>query len=408
MATSIQRPNRSGKTVRKKSTRPPPGRKARGRFQTKPSIREIVWIRAAGHCELCGLDLTQDLRVGEPMKWGEAAHILPASCDGPRAEAGYSAADAEALTNDLGNLMLVCPNCHGKMDCDDRGYPKADLRGLHSAFLQRIDQAAKTPDSGRALGLIFLSQHFETKNDIRNRDLLTAMSAEGLSAIDEPIREILPPPGMTGRDAGYWRTVTDRIQHALEIKMRRASSVHGDIPTLAVAGLADISALIMLGQAIGDRCSRYLFSPNRETGLRWPDLDAPPPNFVTRQPSTTDGPIALALSISATVPRRDVEEALPGCQFWEFSIEIPSYAMVKNRRVIHAFRDTLQVLLSALEARSEAPIHVFPAIPAALAIEFGALLTTQHRHPYTIYERDDSRRFVPALTLPTAPQETLA
>ncbi|MCY1439776.1 SMODS-associated and fused to various effectors sensor domain protein [compost metagenome] len=98
---------------------------------------------------------------------------------------------------------------------------------------------------------------------------------------------------------------------------------------------------------------------------------------------------------------------LPSAHIVEFTIEAPNYAMVKNRAVINAFRDALQLHLSALEARSPDPIHVFAAIPAALAIEFGALLTTQHRHPYIIYDRGEKNDFVFALSLPNTLPETL-
>lgn len=377
------------------------------RFSTRPEVREVVWIRAAGHCELCGTDLTQDFRIGSQMKWGEVAHILPASPCGPRAEGEHGAREAEALTNDTGNLILACPNCHEKIDRDADGYPKEDLSGLHRAFLQRIQLAARAPDAGKALGLIFLSQHFATHNDIRNYDLLTAMSSEGLTAIDEPVREILSAPGEASRDVGYWSMVTDHIHYALETKLRRASSFHGDIPALAVVGLADIPALIMLGQAIGDRNTRYLFSPSRGNGLRWPDPEAGPPEFRFHELSEGDGPLALVLSLSAAVPIYDIESVLPGSRIVEFTIENPNYAMVKNRSVINAFRDHLQEQLSNLEARTLDPIHLFAAIPAALAIEFGALLTTQHRHRYVIYDRDDTGVFVPVLELPSLSAEKL-
>lgn len=392
----------------KQGKKKPSKLKEPGRFHTHPKTRIIVWIRAAGHCELCGSDLTQDFRVGTPMRWGDVAHILPASPKGPRAEGAYDATQAEALTNNGNNLMLACPSCHKKIDRDAEGYPKDDLSGLHEVFLQRIQLAAKSPDSGKALPLIFLSQHFATRNDIRNSDLLTAMSREGLSAVDQPIREILPSPGSAGRDESYWRTVADRIHYSLDIHFRRASSFHGDIPVLAVAGLADIPALMMLGQVIGDRSTRSLYSPSRGNGLRWPDEAAVPPTFSLNSVKEGDGPQALVLSLSASVPIRDVERALSGPRIVEFTVPDPNYGLVKNRSVINAFRDALQVHLSALEARSPEAIHVFAAIPAALAIEFGALLTTQHRHPYTIYDRDEHNNFVPALALGHHSTETSA
>lgn len=160
-----------GKTVTSKAR----GAKKGGRFHTSPAVRAVVWVRAAGHCELCGIDLTHDPRVGRPRQWGEVAHILPASPNGPRADGDHGAEAAQALTNDIDNLILACPGCHDKIDRDAEGYPTEDLSGLHKAFLQRIDLAAKAPEAGKALGLIVLSQHFSTRNDIRNRDLLVAI-----------------------------------------------------------------------------------------------------------------------------------------------------------------------------------------------------------------------------------------
>ena len=115
---------------------------ASGRFNTNDETKRIVWTQTAGHCELCGTDLTFDYRAGKPMKWGEVAHILPASPKGPRGRADH---DAEAHTNNTANLMLLCPGCHDKIDRDADGYPENDLSGLHQAYLERIRLAATTP-----------------------------------------------------------------------------------------------------------------------------------------------------------------------------------------------------------------------------------------------------------------------
>jgi len=347
-----------------------------------------------------------DYRVGIPMNWGEVAHVLPASPQGPRGCADHDEEKAKALTNDPSNLMLLCPGCHDQIDRDADGYPESDLSGLHQAYLERIRLAATTPDGGRAVPVIVQSQHFATHNEIPTRELLVAMSAEGLTAFDHEVRIVFRAPGPRGRDEGYWQNIKDDIQHELVGQLRRRGGAYGDTPALAVVGIADIPALMMLGQAIGDRSKRLLFSYSREHFLRWPDQSAEPSEFIFTPPPKSDAPLALVLSISAQVPHRDVTDALPGARIAELSIPEPSYAMVKNRRVIHAFRDALQVRLSQLEAETPGTIHVFAAIPAALAIEFGALLTTQHQHSYRIYDRDkeDQGRFKPTLLLgPIAP-----
>lgn len=379
------------------------------RFNTDEATKRVVWIKSAGHCELCGSDLMHDYRIGKPMKWGEVAHILPASPNGPRGQSDHNEAKAKSLTNDPANLMLLCPNCHDKIDRDADGYPKSDLSGLHQAYLERVRLAATTPDGGKAIPVIVQSQHFATTNDIPVRDLLVAMSSEGLTAFDYPIKITFPAPSHRGRDAHYWQSIQDNVQHELEQQLKRRGGAYGDAPALAVVGLADIPALIMLGQSLGDRSKRLLFSFNREHQLRWPDQSAEPPEFMFTPPSNGEGPLALVLSISAQVPARDVTEALPGARIAELTIPVPSYAMVQNRRVIHAFRDALQTHLSQLEAMTADTIHVFAAIPAALAIEFGALLTTQHQYAYLIFDRDNhnQNRFTPTLQLGHQAQEVL-
>lgn len=379
--------------------------KAGGRYNTSPETKIVVWTRAAGHCELCGTDLTHDYRVGQPMRWGEVAHILPASPKGPRGRADHDEAKAQSLTNDTANLMLLCPGCHDRVDRDADGYPEHDLSGLHQAYLERIRLAATAPDGGRAIPVIVQSQHFATTNEISVRDLLVAMSSEGLTAFDHEIRITFPPPGPRGRDSTYWQNIKDSIQHDLEQQLRRRGGTYGDAPALAIVGLADIPALMLLGQAIGDRSKRLLFSCHREHHLRWPDQTAPPPEFLFSPPPDGDGPLALVLSISAQVPHRHVEESLPGARIAELSIPEPSYMMVQNRGVIHAFRNALQMRLSQLEASTDSTIHVFAAIPAALAIEFGAVLTTQHQHPYLIFDRDKNNQFKPTLSLGFKAQE---
>ena len=378
---------------------------ANGRFNTNEETKRIVWIQAAGHCELCGTDLTYDYRAGLPMRWGEVAHILPASPKGPRGCEEHGEGQAEARTNDSSNLMLLCPSCHDKIDRDADGYPENDLSGLHEAYLNRVKLAATTPDGGRAIPVIVQSQHFSTANDIPVRDLLTAMSSEGLTAFDRGIKIVFAPPGPRGRDAMYWQSIKDDFQYRLDQQIKRCGGLYGDAPILAIVGVADIPALMLLGQSIGDRSSRQLFSFNREHGVRWPEVAATPPDFLFTPAPEGDGPLALVLSISAHVPQVDVIEALPSARIAELSISEPSYAMVKNRRVIHAFRDALQIRLSQLEALTPGTIHVFAAIPAALAIEFGAVLTTQHQHSYEIFDRDKDaqNKFVSAMQLGPKP-----
>lgn len=374
-----------------------------GRFHTTVAIKRLVWVRSAGHCELCGQDLTRDFRIGQEMAWGEVAHIMPASPKGPRADSSHGAQEAADLTNDTNNLMLLCPGCHDRVDRDADCYPTSDLTELHQAFQERIRLAASVPDAGRAIGLIVQGSNFVTNADISQRDLAMAMSSEGLSAFGDIIKITLKPPGADGRDDRYWANIKDEVRHHLERQLERRGGRYGDQPALAVVGLADIPALIMLGQTIGDRSNRVMFSKCRDNGLRWPDPSAAPPDYQLHIPDDGAEPIALAVSISAKIPERDVLLAVPSARIATLTIEDPRYSIVSNRGAISAFRDALQRLMSHLEASSPDPIHLFIAAPAAFCIELGALMTTEHQHPYVVYDREKTQhgRFVKAFTITT-------
>lgn len=370
------------------------------RQSTPDPIKLLVWIRAGGHCELCGRDLTQDSRLrGSFHRWGEVAHVLPAGVRGPRAPADYSEADAKAHTAEPDNLLLACPTCHTLIDEDPELHPEPLLTARHQAHVQRIRWAASHADGQQAVGLVFLSQHFHTANNISERELVPAMLADGLLPVQLTERIVLPPPKSTGRDAAYWEHVQDVVDTALTAARRRGASRQGDPPILAVAGVADMPALMTLGRRLGDRSDRRLFSYSRLTGLQWPGPDDPPPAFSFAPPSPGDAPVALVLSLSATIPTADVLDAVPGARLAVLTVPEPNVGLVRNRGTIDTFRAYLQARISELEAATALPLHIFPALPAAFAIEYGALLSMQHRHPHVIYDRGAGNRFVPTLTL---------
>lgn len=70
-----------------------------------------------------------------------------------------------------------------------------------------------------------------TINDIPVRDLLVAMSAEGLTAFDHPIKITFPAPSHRGRDAHYWQSIKDNIQYELEQQLKRRGGTYGDAPS---------------------------------------------------------------------------------------------------------------------------------------------------------------------------------
>ena len=359
------------------------------RIDAGSKAKDAVWIRAAGHCELCSKDLTQDRITLTSKKLGEVAHILPASPDGPRGSDGHSVESLAALTDDPGNLMLLCGSCHTSIDKTPEGFPASDLTDRHTAYLASIRFAAEDAHANPGAGLIVLGRHFTTRVRIEPSDLQKAMWRDRVEPLRPPLVVDLPELDQEGRDGRYYRHVRTILENHITRELTHARGLLGDEPWVGLAAIGDIPSLMILGQVIGDRRRRKLYSLDRHTGLRWSDPDAlPQPFSVVEDQDDPVGPLALVLSISAEVPDRDVLAALPEAHIVRFAAAEPAYAYVKNEKFIGHFRDQLQRTLSDLEARSPDPINVFAAIPAALAVEFGALLSTNHRHGYRIDDRD--------------------
>ena len=307
--------------------------------------------------------------------------------------------------------MLLCGSCHTSIDKTPAGYPASDLTTQHNAFLEAIRFAASAAHTNSGAGLIVLGRHFSTKVGINPSQLQAAMWRDHLRPLRAPLTVELPELGEEGRDARYYRNVRTKLEDQIARELSHARGILGDEPCIGVVAIADMPSLMILGQVLGDRRRRKIYSSDRSTGLAWPDLDAKPAPFIIDLEDDDHGsrPTALVMSISADIPDRDIRSVLPNAAIARFSASERSYSYLKNFEFVGHFRDQLQGQLSVLEARSSQPINVFLAIPAALAIEFGALLSTNHRHSYRIYDRDrPTDEFRQHLALDSQSQELAA
>lgn len=77
-----------------------------------PDIK-LLWGRAGGLCTICRINLSEEKKTSsEAFPFGEQAHIVAEEDNGPR---GKSRLTPEQRNN-YPNLILLCPNCHTKID----------------------------------------------------------------------------------------------------------------------------------------------------------------------------------------------------------------------------------------------------------------------------------------------------
>src|SRR5947207_3154594 len=105
---------------------------------------KVLWGRAAGCCSICKIQITVGKEsVTDAYPFGENAHIVAESPDGPRGDASFP----DTLLNHYLNLILLCPNCHTKVDQAPEDYPVEKLHQLKRDHEDHVaGSRSKPPD----------------------------------------------------------------------------------------------------------------------------------------------------------------------------------------------------------------------------------------------------------------------
>jgi hypothetical protein len=90
---------------------------------------KLLWGRAAGICSNpdCRQELTSDLEQSGSINLGEIAHVIARQPVGPRG-------DGKGGDNSYGNLILLCPSCHTKIDKAPADYAPEKLHKWKSSW----------------------------------------------------------------------------------------------------------------------------------------------------------------------------------------------------------------------------------------------------------------------------------
>jgi SMODS-associated and fused to various effectors sensor domain len=126
---------------------------------------------------------------------------------------------------------------------------------------------------------------------------------------------------------------------------------------------------------------------------------------MVEEPTTAGAIPALVFALSATVVDDRIHKVLgKDAAIWRVTVPAPHNDLLKSRKQAQAFREQLRQVMDGIKARHpNAPvIHVFPAMPVALAVEFGRILMPKADLPLRVY--DENRKlggFFPALEINT-------
>ena len=197
-----------------------------------------------------------------------------------------------------------------------------------------------------------------------------------------------------GEDAAFFQTARQTVKADIDRLYATGSDVEST-HHLSVFALAPIPLLIYFGNRLGNKVATDLYQRHRDTeDWAWKaDGDSVEHKFYCLQTGTDRGKVALLLSLSGRI----LPETLPRSIDRRFSIyEItlanctpaPTYLRLKHDldNFRNVYLQALRVLMSNHGKLEE--LHLFPAVPAPVAVLCGRELLPKIDPALLVYDND--------------------
>lgn len=360
----------------------------------------MLWGKSAGRCEFngCNQQLWKSPMTQESVNIGQKAHIYAFSNQGPRGKRGFS----RKRLNDKDNLMLVCHACHKTIDQDKDGsrYSAGLLRGWKMEHERRIEINTGVNPERRSYILFYGARIGAVDVPLFFNSAAMAMFPDWYPADDKPI--LLPPlkSWPCDHDEVFWKMEDDHLIKMFEQRVRQPLQ-DGHIKHLSVFALAPQPLLIRLGSLLTDINEVQVYPRSREPqGWGW---RSHPRGFgILVQKSKRDkGCPVLVLALSDHVKDDRIARVLgKNVSIWRLTISNPNNDFLKSKRQLHDFRETIrQIMGQIMEKHGQQTLHIFPAVPAAIAVELGRIRQPKAFMPWTVWDQVNNRGgFIRALT----------
>lgn len=374
-----------------------PVRKPTRSISRKTSL--FLHVRAAGRCEFdnCNEYLLEHKPTETPGYYAEQAHIWAFSKQGPRGEGAKRPTDIHHIDN----LMLLCPGCHKKIDDEPALYPVEVLRKFKQDHEQRVFDLTGLAKDRDTVPLVLKALIGGRPMDLSNDDMQRAAAPNYLRLREKVEIDLTQLPDSA--DPHYWasaKTVIDEgMQRLANVRPRDNKSTH-----VSIFALAAIPLLIYLGSKLSDKTRVDLYQRHRNPES-WNWNDGPGnTHFDTRKVKGGGGKVGLVVNVSGTIAADAIDAAVNDLTLYELTVvgQPPTVLVLNTRedlnRFVIAYVKALETIRTAHPGIQE--LHLFPAVPAPIAITLGRHILPKIGPKLFVYDHDKrSGSLIPTITI---------
>jgi hypothetical protein len=359
--------------------------------QSLPSQKNyLLWVKAGGRCEFdgCNKILYKDTLIPCFIyNLSDKAHIVANSPHGPRG----SKISSRKLATDINNLMLLCKECHKRIDSNKKFYTKKKLIGMKKLHEERIERLTGITENKRTKLIIYSANIGPQRNPININNAELAVVANNMYPVENPIDLSLYGHASIDNQDSFWQTEVPNLEQRFEMKLKDKIADKNEESHYSVFALAPIPLLIKLGNLLTDKTCVQVYQKFREPdSWNWQE-DSDDLNFSVIPSNNRFSKVALILSVSALIADTDIFNLLgEDTSIWKIIIENPNNDCIRNKTHLSDFRTIYRKTLNDIKAAhgSDITINLFPAVPVSVAVEMGRVWMPKADLPVLIYDRN--------------------
>lgn len=363
----------------------------------------ILMAKTAGRCQFegCNKIIYEDWLTKEQLNFGEYAHIIASSPNGPRGDKKLS----KELNKDISNIMILCPTHHKLIDNNQKEFSVQRLTKMKEEHQKRIQINTSIAQDKKSHIIIYEGNIGQQHNPINFNIAKQTILPNNYPAENIPISLSLKGSATKDNKANFWcferQNLIEKFNSSIKLRIE-----NGDIKHCSLFALATIPLLIQLGSLLTDKIPVEIYQPHREPNTwKWQEY-RDDLIFHLEKPIIQNNceEIALILSLSANISNNDIKETLgENIPIWHLKLNDANNNFLQSKQHLQNFREQFRVLMNNLKQAhgKNCIINLFPAIPTSIAIEVGRCWMPKADLPITIYDRnrDKNLSFIKTFTL---------
>lgn len=372
----------------------------------KKEVERELWARAAGRCQFngCNRIVYKSPITQESVNISEKAHIYSFSEDGPRGWGPFKK-NTQSLNN-VGNLMLMCHDCHKTIDEDKAGlkYSASLLQQWKKEHEYRVIIVTGIAPNRKSHVIFYGSNIGEQRSPLQQDEAMEAMFPERYPVSENPVC-LSMSCSHEDKSEAFWESESTHLKRVFDQKI--LPLIEND-PTkhFSLFSLAPIPLLIQLGALLTDKISVDTYQPIREPrGWHWQDFPDRFEFVIKRPKEQMIGAPVLVIALSDNINHERIKKVMgDNVPIWELTVP-EGYIGNDNIRAkaqLSMMRTIIRKLMVQIKGvhGATSPLSIFPAMAVSCSVEMGRARMPKADMPWIIYDQNNKEgKFIKAIVI---------